>query len=359
MEIKVREVNGIETKGAVEVEKELLEKHEEQLNGEQQAAAAEPAKVETNAEVELKDEDVLSYINKRYNKQINSFDELVAEREKGEELPEDVAAYFKYKKETGRGIQDFMELQKDYETMDQDQLLKQYYLATQEGLDPEDVDVLMDEFKFDEDLDDDSDIKKAKLAKKKVVSQAKKFFNEQKEKYRIPAESARTAVPETEKEEYEAYKQYIANAKTEQEESERKRSWFDKKSDEVFGKDFKGFEFTIDGKTMTFTPAGGDELRKAQASPMNFISKFLDNDGLMSDAVGYHRSLAAAMNPEKFAKYFYEQGKADATDDVMRKTKNINMSETSAPQVIGKGDFQIKAVDTDNGRGLKIRSAKK
>jgi hypothetical protein len=357
MEIKVREVGGTEAKGAAEVEKELLEQHEQQQNAE--PAKTEEAKVEVDAEVTLRDEDVLSYISKRYNKQINSFDELMAEREKGEDLPEDVAAYFKYKKETGRGIQDFIELQKDYETMDQDTLLKQYYLATQEGIDPEDVDVLMDEFKFDEDLDDESTIKKAKLAKKKIVSQAKKFFNEQKEKYRIPAESARAAFPDSEREEFEAYKQYIANAKTEQEESERKRGWFEKKSDEVFGKDFKGFEFTIDNKTMTFTPAGADELRKAQATPMNFISKFLDSDGLMSDAVGYHKALAAAMNPEKFAKYFYEQGKADATDDVMRKTKNINMSETTAPQVISKGDFNIKAVDTDNGRGLKIRSPKK
>jgi len=357
MEIKVREVVGTDTKGAVEVEKELLQKHEEQLNGE--PAKTETPIVETSAELTLKDEDVLSYISKRYNKQINSIDELVTERQQAEDLPEDVAAYFKFKKETGRGIQDYMELQKDYDNMDPDLLLKQYYLATQEGVEAEDVEVLMEEFRYDEDLDDDSTIKKAKLAKKKEVSQAKKFFNEQKEKYRMPVESKGAAVPESEKGEYEAYKQYVAQAKTEQEESERKRAWFDQKSDEVFSKDFKGFDFTIGDKTITFKPADAAELRKAQATPMNFIQKFLDDKGMMRDAAGYHRGLAIAMNPEKFAKYFYEQGQADATDDVMRKTKNINMSESRATEVISKGDFNIRAVNTDNGKGLKIRSPKK
>ena len=175
----------------------------------------------------------------------------------------------------------------------------------------------------------------------------------------MPIESRGAAVPDSEKEEYEAYKQYVAQAKTEQEESERKRAWFDQKSDEVFSKDFKGFDFTINDKTITFKPADAAELRKAQATPMNFIQKFLDEKGMMRDAAGYHRGLAIAMNPEKFAKYFYEQGQADATDDVMRKTKNINMSENRATEVMSKGDFNIRAVSTDNGKGLKIRSSKK
>ena len=92
---------------------------------------------------------------------------------------------------------------------------------------------------------------------------------------------------------------------------------------------------------------------------MNFVNKFLDDSGLVKDAAGYHRSLSIAMNPEKFAKFFYEQGQADATDDVLRKTKNINMSERRAPEVVNKGGMQVKAVAPDSGRGLKIRSIKK
>ena len=141
--------------------------------------------------------------------------------------------------------------------------------------------------------------------------------------------------------------------------NDRKRKWFDQKSEEVFSKDFKGFEFNINDKKISFTPGDAAELKRAQSNPMNFINKFLDDSGLIKDATGYHKSLSIAMNPEKFAKFFYEQGLSDATEDVMRKTKNINMSERKTPEVINKGGMQIKAVNQDSGRGLQIRSIKK
>ena len=361
MEIKVRAIETIEPKSIQEVEKELLQKHEEEINAVQedvQELVQEPVQQEP-VEEELSEEKVLSYIGKRYNKQINSFDELVAEREESEPLPEDVAAYMKYKKETGRGFEDFIKLKKDFDSMDPDNLLKEYLAITQEGLDAEDIESMMDDYRYDEDIDDESKIKKVKIARKKAIAEAKKFFTEQKEKYKLPLESSGLGVSQEEKVELEAYKQYIQQAKTIQEENERKRKWFDQKSDEVFSKDFKGFEFNVNDKKITFSPGDQAELRKAQSNPMNFIGKFLDDSGLLKDATGYHKSLSVAMNPEKFAKFFYEQGLADATEDVMRKTKNINMSERRAPEAVSKGGMQVKAVNQDSGRGLKIRSIKK
>jgi len=361
MEIKVRAIETIEPKSIQEVEKELLQKHEEEINAVQedvQELVQEPVQQEP-VEEELSEEKVLSYIGKRYNKQINSFDELVAEREESEPLPEDVAAYMKYKKETGRGFEDFIKLKKDFDSMDPDNLLKEYLAITQEGLDAEDIESMMDDYRYDEDIDDESKIKKVKIARKKAIAEAKKFFTEQKEKYKLPLESSGLGVSQEEKVEFEAYKQYIQQAKTIQEENERKRKWFDQKSDEVFSKDFKGFEFNVNDKKITFSPGDQAELRKAQSNPMNFIGKFLDDSGLLKDATGYHKSLSVAMNPEKFAKFFYEQGLADATEDVMRKTKNINMSERRAPEAVSKGGMQVKAVNQDSGRGLKIRSIKK
>lgn len=361
MEIKVRAIETIEPKSIQEVEKELLQKHEEEINAVQedvQELVQEPVQQEP-VEEELSEEKVLSYIGKRYNKQINSFDELVAERQESEPLPEDVAAYMKYKKETGRGFEDFIKLKKDFDSMDPDNLLKEYLAITQVGLDAEDIEAMMDDYRYDEDVDDESKVKKVKIARKKAIAEAKKFFTEQKEKYKLPLESSGLGVSQEEKEEFEAYKQYIQQAKTIQEENERKRKWFDQKSDEVFSKDFKGFEFNINDKKITFSPGDSAELRKAQSNPMNFINKFLDDSGLIKDAAGYHKSLSVAMNPEKFAKFFYEQGLADATEDVLRKTKNINMSERKAPEAVSKGGMQIRAVNQDSGRGLKIRSIKK
>jgi hypothetical protein len=357
----VKVLDGIETKGVAQQEADLLANHEAA-----QAAANEPAVEletvhvdDTPQAPELKEEDVLSYIGKRYNKQINSFDELMAERSQAEEMPEDVAAFMKYKKDTGRGFEDFLKLRKDFDSMDQDTLLKEYISSTQQGLDPEDIDVMMEDYRYDEDLDDESTVKRVKLAKKKAIVEAKKFFTQQKEQYKMPLESSAAFVPDAEKEEYESYKQYTKQSKTLQEENERKAKWFNDKTNELFNGEFKGFEFKIDDKTVKFTPGDASELKKSQSSPMNFIGKYLDETGMIKDAVGYHRALAVAMNPEKFAKFFYEQGAANATDDVMRKTKNINMSERRSPEVTNTGGFQVKAVNPDSGRKLKISRAKK
>ena len=181
MEIKVRELTEVKEKSKQEVEQELLDKHEQQhknenldnkpeVSGKQEEikfeennvaeATEEKNTVEENAPVdnkieeqtteevqsssEISEEDVLSYIDKRYGKQITSMDELLTEREKAEELPEDVAAYFKYKKETGRGIGDYAKLQRDFSDLSPDALLREYYSVTEEGLDSEDIDMMMD-----------------------------------------------------------------------------------------------------------------------------------------------------------------------------------------------------------------------
>lgn len=363
MELKVRAIDGGEAKSTQQIEKELHEKHEQD-----QAAADKPTEQSSDdgdqgskaLDVELKEEDVLSYIGKRYNKQITSFDELMAERKETEELPEDVASYLKYKKETGRGFDDFVKLKKDYDTVDPDDLLKDYLVATQEGIDLDDAEVMLEEYRYNDDIDDESTIKKIKIAKKKAVAEAKKYFNTQKEKYKTPLESSGPFVSKEEKEEYELYKQYLGEAKTIEQEGERKRNWFVQKTDELFSKEFKGFEFDVDSKKISFTPSDAAELKKLQSNPSNFINRFLDESGLMKDAAGYHKSLAVAMNPEKFAKFFYEQGKADATEGTMKGIKNINMSERRSPENAKPIDgIQVRAVNPDSGKSLKIRSAKK
>ncbi len=384
MELKVRAVEAVEEKSVQEVEQELLDKHEEKFSDSDETTKETPqvkmdfaeegsdnttteAK-ETSEEkpepvqepAELSEEDVLSYIGKRYGKEINSLDELSAAREEAEELPEDVASYFKYKKETGRGIEDYVRLQKDFSAMNPDALLREYLTITEgEGLDPEDIDSLMEDFSYDEELDDESVVKKTKLAKKKTIAKAKKFFNEQKELYKQPLESRPAANSQSNNEELQEYRQYLESVKTQQQESEVKRNWFLKESDKVFTEDFKGFDFVLDDKTVTFSPGDAQTIKKNQETPMNFINKYLDDKGLISDAAGYHRALSIAMNPDKFAKFFYEQGKSEATEDVIRKTKNINMTERKTPEITNKGGFQVKSVNPDSGRGLKIRSIKR
>lgn len=363
MEIKVRALDGIEEKGVAQVEQELLEKHEQEQVAPPVSESAPPtleSAPPATQEDDLDEQKVLSYIGKRYNKEIKSFDDLVSEREKSEDLPEDVSAFLKYKKETGRGIEDFIKLNKDYDNMEPDVLVREYLKSTQEGLDSEDIDALMEDYDFDPDIDDDAKIKKVKIERKKVINEAKKFFNTQKEKYKLPLESSALGLSKDEEEDFKSYREYIKNAKTYEEEVNRKREFFLKKTEDLFSNDFKGFEFQLAGKKLTYSPGDSAELKKIQSNPENFISKFLDENGLMKDSAGYHKSLAIAMNPDKFAKYFYDQGMADATDNLTKKIKNVNMSERKATEVTKANDgVQVRAVNPDSGRSLKIRSIKR
>ena len=379
MDIKVREVT-TEEKSTQEIEQELLDKHEEKQqletaqvdSTETQEETVEqdnttedntdkveaPVEQETLTPKELDENEVLSYIGKRYGKEINSIDELVSKREESEPLPKDVAAYLKYKKETGRGFNDFAKLQKDYTDLSPDALLREYYSITEEGLDSEDIDLLMEDFVYDEDVHEPTEIKKIKLAKKKEIAKAKKFLRQQQEQYKQPLES-RESSASVNNDELIEYRHYLESAKTHQEEATQKREWFVKKSDEVFSSEFKGFKFNIGENELVYTPGSASELKKAQESPLNFINKYMDSQGFMKDAEGYHRALAIAMNPEKFAQFFYEQGQSQATDDVIRKTKNVNMTERSAPEVSVKSGFQVKAVSQPSSKGLRIKSIKK
>lgn len=360
----VRDLGVAEQKSVQEVEQELLAKHEESI-AEQQAELEVQVEPEVDVELpvepvkaELEDNDVLSYIKNRYGKEVSSINDLFAEREKEqEELPSDVAAYFKYKKETGRGIEDFVKLNRDFDKMDPDQLLAEYYSHIESELDEDDISYMIeDKFSYDEDLDDPREIKKKEIAKKKELAKAKDFFENYKESYRKPIESLGNAISDEDKEGYESYKKYIQDSQNQQQEAARRSEYFQKKTDELFSKEFKGFDFNVGDKTIKFVPGDISETKRAQSDVMNFISKFLDENGMISDPVGYHKSLAAAMNPDKIAKIAYEQGKADALINSSQKMKNIDMDIRNAPQSISQSGFKVTAYDSDSGRGLKIKS---
>ena len=381
MEFTVKAVDAnVEEKSRAQVEETLLKQHEEQfepkvaedksiekvdLRTEINSPSEETLVEETNSEesvAEFTDTDVLSYIKKRYNKDINSVDELFAEKEANEDLPEDVSKYLKYKQETGRGINDFYKLQKDIDSMEDNAILANYYESTEDGLDSEDIqDIISDKFSFDEDLDDEKDIRKIKLAKKRELSKAKKFLNEQKDKYKVPLESSGDGLSEDQVDDLDAYKKYIEESKSIEELNKKRYNYFLDKTESVFNNEFKGFEFSVGDKNISFKPGDAQELKNRQADVNNFIGQFMGDDGLIADAEGYHKALAVAMNPDKFAKHFYEQGIAATIDNVSRKSKNINMDVRQESQSVSKNGITIRPVSrsNDNGKGLKIRSIKK
>ena len=243
--------------------------------------------------------------------------------------------------------------------MDPDNLLMEYYKATNPDLDDDDVKFeLESSFGYDEEFDDEKEVRRVKIAKKKELVKAKKYFEEQKEQFKMPLESRAENVTGAESEDYLAYKKMVEESQGAQAENEKRRKFFEDETGKVFGNNFEGFGFEINGSNLVYKPAEADKLRTNQSDINNFINSHLDDKGYLKNAEAYHRSLAVAMNPEAFAKFFYEQGKADAVGDYSKESKNIDMNIRSAPQSVSKGGFKVTAISTDSGNRLRIKSPK-
>lgn len=358
----VKIVDGGEQKSQQEIEKELIEQKAREDAAAAEAAAAAAAEAEAaklaeeqkTLDVQIKEEDVFKFLSEKTGKQITGLNDLF--QEKTIEIPEDVEAFLKYKKETGRGITDYMKLQRDVNTVKEDELLADYFLATEEGIDETDIPNLLTEFQYDEDLDDEAHVRKAKLAKKQALAKAKKYFEEQKASYKLPIEQVDKNVIRKDSDEYKTYQEWLTQTKQKADTAAEKRVFFMKKTEDLFSPEFKGFEFKVDDKSLMFTPGDPKELMKLQSDPMNFVGKYIGADGTISDVEGYHKALSVAMNPEKFAKHFYDQGVAKATEELMAKMKNIDMSERQVSQQAKLGGLQIKEVSDQNfSGGLRIK----
>jgi len=357
-ELKIREVSAEEPKSVQEVEEALLQKHEEEqaaLEQTQEETPVEETEVK-EATLELTEQDVLSFIKNRYNNvEANSIDDILASRSQ-DELPEDVATFLKYKKETGRGLDDFMKLNQDFEKMGPDQLLASYIKETNPTFDDEDVMMELENYKYDEDLDDDKTIKKQKLAMKRELAKAKEYFEKQKEQYKVPLESKATSVPTADQEGYEAYKKYNQELTQMQQEQMKRSEFFLQKTNEVFNDKFEGFDFTIGESTYKFKPGEAEKVKASQSDINNFISKFVDENGYVKDAAAYHKAMSAALNADALARFFYEKGKAEAVEDMSKESKNVQMGvrQSSQPATNFSG-LKVSALDGDSGNGLRIK----
>jgi hypothetical protein len=350
-----------EEKSVQEIEQKLLDEHEQKMA--EDVAPVEEVHVEEPVieSPQFGDSDVLSYLKTKFNKEVNSLDELFVEKPQQQELlPEDVNAFLKFKKETGRGLEDFYRVNQDFSKVSPEKLLADYMRETNPDFDDEDIAFEYEsKFGYDEDIDEEKDIKRKKLALKKELGKAAKYFEEQKEKYKAPLESRmETSIPDEYKVAYDTYKQYMDQSAVFQQEASKKSEYFVNKTNELFSDDFKGFDFKIGDKEISYKPNTPEQLKAQQTDISKFFNNFVDENGYIKDAKQYHKTVAAAMNPDAMAKFFYDMGKADAIDDSARQSKNIDMSVRNAPQAIDKGGFKVTALDSDHGNRLKIKSLK-
>jgi len=291
----------------------------------------------------------------------DEIEEAVAEQAaSGVELPENIQKVVDFMNETGGSLEDYVKLNTDYASLNEDQLLREYYEAVHTSYDKEDIDFLLnDKFSYDEDLDDEREIRLKKLERKEALAKAKNHLDGLKSKYYDEIKMGSKLNPEQQKA-VEFFNRYNKESEEAAMVAERQTSKFKQESARVFNEKFEGFDYSVGDKKYRFKVKDTSQVKETQSDINNFIKKFLDEKGEMKDAKGYHKSLFTAMNADQVAQHFYEQGKADAVKDSMARTKNVNMSPRGVhEEVTASNGWKIRAVDSGQSSSkLKVKFRK-
>jgi len=283
---------------------------------------------------------------------------IAEEEENGVELPENIQKVVEFMNETGGSLEDYVKLNTDYSQLNEDQLLREYYESTNPDLDKEDIDFLIeDKFSYDEDIDEERDVRLKKLERKQALSKAKNHLDSLKSKYYDEIKAGSKLNPE-QKKAVDFFNRYTKENEEQTKLAEQQVSTFKKKTENLFSDEFKGFEYKVGEKKFRFKVNNVDQVKTQQSDINNFVKKFLNDKNEMSDAAGYHKSLFTAMNPDAIANHFYEQGKADALKNVVSKAKNIDMNPRGSHEnVIASNGWTVKSISGGQSSSkLKIRT---
>jgi len=305
---------------------------------------------EVQPEAEAQEAPVLEEITEEEVVEVEEqVEEAIAEAEAtGKPLPENIQKLVDFIDETGGDITDYVKLNQDYSDMDNDDLLHEYYKQTKPHLNSEEINFLMeDQFSFDEDTDDDREIRRKKLALKEQVASAKSHLDGQKSKYYQDIKAGSKLTEEQQKA-VNFFDRYNKESGETKKVAEAQKSTFLNKTEQVFNDKFKGFEYNVGDKKYRFNVNNAGEVKNNQSDINNFVKKFLNKDNEMSDAKGYHKSLYTAMNADAVANHFYEQGKADAMKNSMAKAKNVDMNPRQAHGEIEAGGTKFKALGSNS-----------
>jgi len=284
---------------------------------------------------------------------------IVEAQETGKAIPENVQKLMDFMEETGGTLEDYVTLNQDFSSYDDMTILREYYKKTKSHLTSEEVDFLIDDsFSYDEDVDEEREVKKKKIALKEQVANAKSHLDGQKSKYYEEIKAGSKLTQEQQKA-VNFFNRYNEESKENDAVLEKQTNTFKMKTNNVFNKDFKGFDYNVGDKKYRFNVKDTNKVKENQSDVNNFLKKFLNENNEMSDAKGYHKSLFTANNPDAVAKHFYEQGKVDALKTSVAKAKNVDMNPRQEHGVVEMGGMKVKVLgETSNDFKFKIKNNK-
>ena len=351
-------------------ERETEEIHVGESSGDSEEVGEGGAESDTTKVEEIKDESkvedtpIVEEITNETEQTVEELaeqvtDAIVETQETGKELPENIQKLMDFMEDTGGDLNDYVALNQDYSKLDNQDLLLEHYKQTKPHLNTEEINFLMeDQFSYDEEMDDEKDIKRKKLAMKEQVAQARQHLDSVKSKYYEDIKSG-TKLTSEQQEAIEFFNKHNEESERNYETSKKQSDIFIDKTNRLFNDKFKGFEYEVGDKKFRFNIKDSGQLKETQGDINNFIKKFLTKENTMKDAAGYHKGLFTAMNPDAVANHFYEQGKADALKDSIAKSKNVNMDPRQAHvENVNTSGFKARVLN-DDGPDFKFKIKQK
>jgi len=311
---------------------------------------------EVQSEAETQEQPVLEEITEEEVAEAEEqVKEAVAESEAtGKPLPENIQKLMDFMEDTGGDLSDYVKLNQDYSNLDDTSLLLEYYRQTKPHLNTEEINFLMeDQFSYDEEVDEERDIRRKKLALKEQVANAKSHLDGQKSKYYEEIKAGSKLTNEQQKA-VDFFNRYNKESEETKIVVDNNTKVFEQKTNNLFNDKFKGFEYQVGEKKFRFNVKDTNKVKAEQSDLSNFMTKFVDKKGALVNAKEYHKSLYTAMNADAIANHFYEQGKADATKETIAKAKNVNMSPRGAHKEIVSGGMKVKVLG-DNSSDFKFK----
>jgi len=336
-----------EAVGGEDTQSEVKQEDKEQVPEDEQSSVLE--EITQEEVVEQKTEELIEEVKEAVEEQ----------KENGVDLPENIQKVVDFMSETGGTLEEYVRLNQDYSSLDEKQLLKEFYRSTKPHLTSDEVDFLMeDSFSYEEDIDDERDIKRKKLALKEQVASAKSHLDGLKSKYYEEIKAGSKLTSEQQKA-VDFFNRYNKESDETSKVVEKQKLTFNKKTNEVFSNEFKGFEYKVGDKRYRFNVKEAGKVKETQSDINNFVRKFLNENNEMVDAKGYHKSLFTAMNSDAIANHFYEQGKADAIKESVARAKNIDMNPRQGHEgFVDAGGIKVRALTGDNSSDFKFKIKK-
>ena len=354
--VKVDLSNPPESKSE-EVEEQSAEEEVVVINEEPKAENSEEETIEQSEEELPPLEEITEEDLRKTEDEIS--DAIIESNETGKPLSEQLQKVVDFMDETGGDLNDYVNLNRDINEMDDSEVLDEYYRSTKSHLSPEERNFLLeDTFGYDEETDDTKEIRKKKIALKEQVAEAKAHLDRQKSKYYEEIKAGSKLTQEQQKA-IDFFNRYNKESEEKEKLTKVSKKKFKEKTENVFSESFKGFDYQVGDKKFRFNIKDVDKVKETQSDLNNFVNKFAgESKESIEDAAGYHKSLFTAMNADAVAKHFYEQGKADAIKETVAKDKNINMNPRQTHNEVNVGGVKYKVLG-DNSDDFKFKIKRK